>query len=112
LESLRLFEKHLLQETGYGLLLDREADGARPVEPDRRYRYQLEKGPLPEESSAAGIDVHGRTLLGLAQDGLDDPVSLTEAKQLMRAALALYLGDKPLKTREFFRKAQAYPPSD
>jgi DNA repair protein RecO (recombination protein O) len=110
--ALRLFEKRLLQEAGYGLLLDREAGGDRPVEPDRRYRYQLEKGPLPEESSAAGIDVQGRTLLGLARDALVDTVSLSEAKQLMRAALALYLGDKPLKSREFFRKAQAYHRSD
>jgi DNA repair protein RecO (recombination protein O) len=32
-----------------------------------------------------------------------DPVSLGEAKGLMRRVLAFYLGDKPLKSRELFR---------
>jgi DNA repair protein RecO (recombination protein O) len=108
--ALRLFEKCLLQESGYGLLLEREAESERPIDPDRLYRYQLEKGPLPygiqqDPSGASGLQVHGRTLLGLATDHLYDPASLKEAKVLMRAALALYLGAKPLKSREFYREA-------
>jgi DNA repair protein RecO (recombination protein O) len=103
--ALRLFEKHLLQESGYGLLLDREADSKHPIAPDRIYRYQLEKGPLPAGADTPGIEVHGHTLLALAHGDLSDAVALHEAKRLMRAALSLYLGDRPLKSREFFRKA-------
>jgi DNA repair protein RecO (recombination protein O) len=110
---LRLFEKRLLQESGYGLLLECEADTERAIVPDRLYRYQLEKGPLPHDTPdpgrtpdiTPGIPVHGSTLLGLAREALDDPVNLREAKALMRAALALYLGDRPLKSREFYRQA-------
>jgi DNA repair protein RecO (recombination protein O) len=103
--ALRRFEKHLLQESGYALLLDREADSEEPITADRIYRYQLEKGPLPSETDTPGIEVHGHTLLGLANGELIDARALREAKRLMRAALSLYLGDRPLKSREFFRKA-------
>lgn len=102
--ALRLFEKHLLKESGYGLLLDREADSKHPIAADRIYRYQLEKGPLPADADTPGIEVHGHTLLGLAHGDLSDAIALHEAKHLMRAALSLYLGDRPLRSREFFRK--------
>ena len=101
--TLRLFEKQLLRELGYGLLLDREADGGEPVQPQLTYEYELEKGPV-REGSGRGVRVQGSTLLALARDALQQPDSLREAKSLMRAALSLYLGDKPLKSREFFRQ--------
>ncbi len=102
--SLRVFEKRLLQELGYGLLLEQEAEGGCPIDPDCLYTYRLEKGPLRGDG-ATGVRVHGRTLLALARDALEDPGCLKEAKRLLRAALGLYLGDRPLKSREFFRKA-------
>ena len=34
---LRCFEKHLLQELGYALLLEHEADSGRPIDPSGRY---------------------------------------------------------------------------
>jgi DNA repair protein RecO (recombination protein O) len=109
---LRLFEKRLLWESGYGLLLEREAESGRPIAPERTYRYQLEKGPLPDEETNAGVAVHGSTLLGLARDELVDARNLREAKHLMRAALALYLGNRPLKSREFYQQAGKLHPAD
>jgi len=44
--TLRRFEKHLLKELGYALTLDREADTGRPVEPQKRYTYVIERGPV------------------------------------------------------------------
>ncbi|MFN3885238.1 MAG: DNA repair protein RecO, partial [Rhodocyclaceae bacterium] len=99
--ELRRFEKILLREIGYGLRLDRDAQG-RPIEPQRRYRYQVERGALPAEESETGQPITGKTLLDLAEDNYADPRTLLEAKQLMRALLAHHLEGQPLQTRRVF----------
>jgi len=105
---LRLFEKCLLQALGYGLLLDREADTGLPVSADSRYEYRLERGPIRcDNGSADGLVVHGSSLLALSNGILDDPVSRRETRRLMRAALSLYLGSRPLRTREVLREFAA-----
>jgi DNA repair protein RecO (recombination protein O) len=102
---LRRFEVRLLKEIGYQLLLDRESLSGDEIEPERRYAYLVEQGPVAA-SEQQGLEdqlVHGRTLLAL-QDGTDmDRTTMTEAKRLMRGILNFYLGDKPLKSRELFR---------
>lgn len=103
--ALRLFEKCLLQELGYGLLLDREADTGLPVSADNRYEYRLERGPVRcDNEDGSGLVLRGSSLLALSNGALDDPVACREAKQLMRAALSLYLGGRPLRTREVLRQ--------
>ncbi|MGB5340020.1 MAG: DNA repair protein RecO [Gammaproteobacteria bacterium] len=103
--ALRLFEKRLLQELGYGLLLDREAESGLPVVPGAVYEYRLESGPVScLQQEAGGLYLCGSSLLALHQDNLTEPVACREAKHLMRAALALYLGGRPLKTREVLRQ--------
>ncbi len=44
---LRIFEKRLLEEIGYGLLLDHEVRHGEAVQPDAWYDYHLESGPVP-----------------------------------------------------------------
>ncbi len=46
----------------------------------------------------------GASLVAMARGELTEPGVLQDSKRLMRAALGLYLGDKPLKSRELFRK--------
>ena len=100
---LRLFEKHLLEALGYGLLLDHEAGSGEPVNAESDYVYALESGPVRCEGAAArGLRLSGRSLLSLAAEELADAQSLADSKRLMRAALGLYLGDRELKTREVF----------
>jgi DNA repair protein RecO (recombination protein O) len=102
---LRMFEKRLLQALGYGLLLDHEADGGAPVEHDGWYEYHLERGPVPcAQAKADGICLRGSSLLALENDSLVDGQACKEVKRLMRAALGLYLGSRPLKTREVLRQ--------
>lgn len=100
--ALRLFEKRLLQELGYGLVLDRQSDGGAPVIADERYAYRLEHGPVPLAlEPQASLVISGRTLLALQSEDLTtDAVVLREARILLRAALALYLGERPLHSRE------------
>jgi DNA repair protein RecO (recombination protein O) len=99
-QTLRCFEKHLLQELGYGLLLDQEADSGAPVDADTLYEYRLERGPVRcHQPGGDGIYLHGASLLALHDEKLDGQQACREVKILMRAALGLYLGDRPLKTR-------------
>jgi DNA repair protein RecO len=111
--ALRIFEKCLLEELGYGLLLEREGAGVppteegNPVEANCEYAYEFERGPVPmAHGRADAVRIRGKSLLSLARHELRDAKSLQDAKRLMRAALARYLGDKPLKSREVLRKLQ------
>lgn len=103
--ELRRFEKTLLRELGYGLLLERDAAGA-AIEAGRRYRYQVERGAVREDDSGVGLAVTGKTLLDLAADDYADPRSLVESKQLMRHLLAHQLAGQQLQTRRLFIELQ------
>lgn len=106
--TLRLFEKALLQELGYGLLLEHEAHGDVMIQPALRYCYHVQQGPMrADDTNQPGPHVHGATLLALAaEEGADERV-LAEAKVLMRTILAQHLGTRPLRSRELFRQTYA-----
>ena len=100
---LRIFEKRLLEELGYGLLLDCDVQHGEAVHPGRYYDYHLESGPVPVEGAdAQGFVFSGASLLALAREELTTAAVLQDAKRLIRSALNLYLGNKPLKSRELF----------
>jgi len=107
--ALRIFEKRLLRELGYGLLLDRTADAGLPVEPAVMYEYHLERGPVRcDNPAAAGLYLRGSSLLSLHEEALADPLTCRDAKRLLRAALSIYLGSRPLKTREVSRRLATF----
>ncbi len=101
--ALRLFEKHLLQDMGYGLVLDREVLGNSPIAADAQYDYVLERGPMLAPADDGGIRVKGASLLALALEHFPDAAALRESKALTRACLARHLGDRPLFSRSLFR---------
>lgn len=108
-QSLRLFEKRLLQGLGYGLLLDCEYESGEVIDPDGLYEYRMEKGPTKSPRAADnGVFLRGASLLALHHDDLQDPQACREVKTLMRTALALYLGERPLRTREVLRQLSAF----
>lgn len=102
---LRIFEKHMLESIGYGLVLDRDIASGEPIHGDASYRYEIERGPTSAalDDDDDGVALTGETLLSLANERLESERALDEAKQLMRTALRRYLGDKPLATRTLFR---------
>ncbi|NNG12099.1 MAG: DNA repair protein RecO [Halobacteria archaeon] len=103
--ALRIFEKRLLQALGYGLLLEHEADSGLPIENDAWYEYLPERGPVRRaQAREQGIFLRGSSLTALHRERLADPACCREVKLLMRAALSLYLGSRPLKTREVLRQ--------
>ena len=106
---LRRFELALLDELGYGLILDHEADTGAAIDEEQLYCYYLERGPVVETGACSGIPINGQTLLELASADFRSERSLKQAKQLMRTILRRYLGDKPLKSREVFRQSLSAP---
>jgi DNA repair protein RecO (recombination protein O) len=110
--TLRCFEKHLLQELGYALVLNHEAGSTKPIQAELCYRYAIERGPLPDDSGpdegdgSAGFPVLGKTLLDMAADEYSDPVTAQQSKQLMRMLLNHHLGGKILHTRELIKELQ------
>ncbi len=104
---LRRFEKNLLKELGYALILDREADSGRPIDPGRRYTYVIERGPVALERGAdAPVEISGRTLIELEGDNFVDAVTLAQSKLLMRFLVNHYLGNQELHTRQLLREMQ------
>ena len=109
--QLRLFECFLLQELGYGLILDHEVNSGEVLQAEQRYCYQPEQGPQlmnSEQDCVNGLPVQGFTLQALQQGNLHSDEAqrhaliLREAKQLLRMNLACHLGNKPLKSRELY----------
>ena len=100
---LRGFEKALLKELGYAMVLDRDARSGQPIDPEQLYTYDPELGPVALNGSWAEVELSGRTLLDMAKDDFSDPRTLAQAKTLMRA-LINHRMDQPLNSRRVFRE--------
>ena len=102
--ALRLYEKQLLDATGFGLILDREAGSETPLDPEAHYDYQPDRGPVRVAKSAAKRDgvVSGRVLQAL-DAGHIDPADWPGLRGLMRRVLKRQLGDRPLASEALFR---------
>jgi DNA repair protein RecO (recombination protein O) len=110
---LRLFEKRLLDELGWGLSLESDAGSGRPLEAQRSYRYRIDGGPEAIDGVAEGELVFcGASLLSLSREDLADERSLADARRLLRAALDQCLDGRPLRTREVLIAMRAHGGAD
>jgi len=103
-ETLRFFELALLEELGYGLLLDYDAESGVAIKPERHYAYRIERWPV--ECAAGGLAIRGSTLLGLRDGFLTGTGEIIEAKHLLRRVIHHYLGGEPLKSRALFKYSE------
>jgi DNA repair protein RecO (recombination protein O) len=110
-QALRRFEKRLLSETGYGLILDHEAGMSKPVEAEYTYLYIPEHGPVrlhgSEEMRAGkhqGIEISGRSLLDFYQERFSSRKSLNECRRLSRYLLSQQFPGRPLHSRDVFHQ--------
>lgn len=99
---LRAFEWRLLDDLGYGFALDQDIHG-QPLLADAMYRLQVDAGLEQVYLFQPGL-FQGAELLAMAEADWTAPGALSAAKRLMRQALAVHLGGKPLVSRELFRK--------
>jgi DNA repair protein RecO (recombination protein O) len=94
--ALRIFEKRLLTELGYGLRWPARIDAAVWYEddPDEGLR------PAGTVRTAA---IRGSSLQALAEENLVSAEALADARRLLRAALQRHLGDYELRTPDLLR---------
>ena len=101
---LRIFELSLLKAIGYGLSLDLDCYGA-SVDPDSLYIYIPERGLQLSTHQEAQFHIGGlgEWFLAIDSGNYQEVAVMQLAKKLLRATLSLYLGSRPLQSRELFR---------
>jgi DNA repair protein RecO (recombination protein O) len=106
--TLRIFEKQLLQQLGFGLNLLTDADTDEPVEKHNQYAYHFEHGPVlchKNYTSSFNPVLSGESLIAYERSQLKSRHHFAEIKTLMRYVLNGHLGQKKLKSRDLFRKS-------
>ena len=99
--ELRLFEKRLLETLGYGLDLASGVEGE-ALDDTKYYHYRPADG-LHDAAADSPGRISGATLRSLAEERLEDPLELDEARLLLRVALGQCLEGRTLKTRKVAR---------
>jgi DNA repair protein RecO (recombination protein O) len=103
--ELRRFEFTLLCELGFGFELAQEGGSGEAVTEDGWYGFDPDHGlvHLASPSNGQRAAFPGCDLRLMAGGEFGEPVKGT-AKRLLRLALAQHLGDKPIKSRDLFRR--------
>jgi DNA repair protein RecO (recombination protein O) len=105
---LRKFELGLLAELGYGINFESDCETDSPLAADKFYSFfpslgfsQIGSGTneVPESARFSGAN-----LLALKDLNFNEAGVLSSAKRLLRMALAVHLGDKPLHSRSLFKQ--------
>ena len=95
--TLRRFERDLLEELGYALVLEHDAEGG-ALQPQARYRYDPDLGPVALGSAGSGgASISGAALLAFAADEPPDEDELGELRRMMRRVLRERLGGRELQ---------------
>ncbi|MBL4608808.1 MAG: DNA repair protein RecO [Pseudomonadales bacterium] len=104
---LRKFEKHLLDQLGYGVSYSEDAYSGSKLEENVFYEFVTGVGFVRcnhGEQVQSNVAFQGKHLLAMGCDDYSHPQTRRVAKQIMRQSLAVQLGDKPLHSRNLFRK--------
>ncbi|MGH8149183.1 MAG: DNA repair protein RecO [Steroidobacteraceae bacterium] len=103
--TLRIFEKHLLGEVGYGLDLDADSSTGRRVAAGEFYQYRPAQGLVVASPQTPGA-IAGQAVLSLAAERFESAVELEDARRLLRSALEHCLEGRELKTRAVARSLE------
>ncbi len=98
--ALRQFEIALLQHIGYALNLDHDTVTHSALDPESRYEYRMEQGPVAVQKKDGSLVFTGNTLLAIGRQEFSQPEILRAAGRLLRAVIDFHLGGKELKTRK------------
>jgi DNA repair protein RecO (recombination protein O) len=105
--ALRRFELSLLQQLGYGLVLDSDAERGVPLRSDAYYRYIPEQGLQEIQGQRAedlGGALMGAELMAIARDDFSRDETIKTAKRLTRGVIDFYLNGRQLHSRELYRQ--------
>ncbi len=103
---LRGFEMTLLDELGYGLVLDIDSEKGTPVLADRFYRYIPEQGlrEVAEGASEKHTVLKGADIIAICQGDYSKISTTRAAKRLTRIVIDFYLDGRQLHSRELYRQ--------
>ncbi len=102
---LRHLEMSLLEELGYGLVLDTDIEGLGIVA-DRLYQYIPERGLslLANQQKRTAVALKGADIIAFLQGDFSQRSVMKTAKQLTRGVIDFYLGGRQLYSRELYRQ--------
>jgi DNA repair protein RecO (recombination protein O) len=89
--TLRRFERDLLADLGYALVLTQTA-GDEEIEPDHDYVYDPEAGAREWSSGSRLPRVSGAALLALGRDEIPAAAELAQLRRLIRSVVRHHLG--------------------
>ncbi|MDA9090535.1 DNA repair protein RecO [Porticoccaceae bacterium] len=103
---LRQLEMTLLDELGYGLVLDCEAKNGSALLPDKLYQYVPEQGLIEavNQRKEQPGSYRGADIMALTQGDFSQRSVMKTAKQLLRNVINFYLGGRQLHSRELYRQ--------
>ncbi len=112
---LRTFERHLLDELGYGIAFEFDIHSGKPIEQEKTYRVVDGEGFREVEASAASrapdgsgtLVLSGGEIAAIARSEFADHSVRRAAKHVLRRAIRLRLGGRPLTTRRLFAASAA-----
>lgn len=108
--SLRIFEALVLQEIGYGMVLDHDTVSNMPISAAISYIYIADEGPRQLDAGEKvehGIEISGAALIALAKGSMTEKKILYELKILLRYLLSRHLGDRPLNSRKLIQSIKS-----
>lgn len=104
-KKLRLFEKYLLEELGYGLFPKYDV-ASQTIAAEKHYSFIPDHGfmvsSLGNDSQAKTTIFKGKSLLDYANCDWQDLESLRDAKRLIRLVLMPLLGTRTIHSRRLF----------
>jgi DNA repair protein RecO (recombination protein O) len=99
--QLRYFERHLLNELGYGIPLTHDITSGCEISAAGYYRYLPARGFVQCDMNIEDPMIFsGAVLQALEKETLREADDLKQVKRLLRFVLARHLGDKPLTSRD------------
>ena len=108
-KTLRIFEKKLLEELGYGVLSKTDFSLQQTFLSDQYYQFIPGEGFILSKAHGKGRSnlFSGKSLLNIAKENWQDETSLQDAKRLMRLIFFSLLGGRLLHSRRLFQQLNA-----
>lgn len=100
---LRIFEKRLLIELGYGLSFQVDADTGADIQPNKQYRYVPQVGFSACNTNQNDLNLDGDVILAIHHDKLSKKSEYRAAKVIFRNEINFLLDGKPLQCRELMK---------
>ena len=108
--TLRIFERRLLEELGYGLAFDVDVRSGVPIDGSKTYGvvvgegfYEIHNGSMHQGDGAApALVLSGSQIAAMSAGDYGDRTVRRAAKHVFRHALELRLGARRLATRSLF----------